>query len=1250
MRGERRKRSNRFLALVLSFILAFGSMSGLVMPETVKAETAAYHVKSMSQGEYPTGATLLKEDMVVAPGTVIYENGLTLEEGEIQYMSADGKTLLYDPYNDPNNQTEAQHKVWTWPQAGEDFGGWRVTTLSVTSGGAILNMILQPAKAGEILIYYITNNQWFDDGSYVENDPENPTSFMSGENKVIHDAIIKKNGVSVSATHHFLGWFLSDDPKEEAVDNTEDLADAPGYAELLPYFENGNYNIKYYSVSGNELSFDSDKYVDHVAFADITKNPTQYTEGKGVANLGPAKWDEQYGYYDFIGWSIYPDFIDDDEPFESISRSKGYNITLYAHFAPSNFNIIYECGDGGSVSNNPTEYAYEDTIALGTGDGEIKDPIANPGYVFAGWYQTPDYSDEQFTGITDTTHGDITLYAKWNTADYNITLDPAGGTVEENDYSSVSGNYVKGYSVTSESFTLPTPAKEGYTFSGWKQGDGQAQATVTITKGTTGDKAYTAVWTPNTYQVTFNKNHTDSDGQGSMNPQSFTYDEAAKSLTTNAFKRTNYNFTGWAKTATATDAEFTDKQAVRNLTTTANGNVDLYALWAPKKYNITYYGADGQVDATATKVNPAQYTYGQELLTGNEAGKIQDAPADDGYSFTGWYRSTDFTQSRIEKITSTDSGDISLYAGFAPKDYTITYMVDGKAYTSNINPATYTYKTGVSELKNESKAGYTFSGWFDAAENGNPVTAIADTKKVDITLYGTFTAIPMYTVKFTDEDDSEIFSSEYYENTKASQISVPSDPVKAPDAAHSYTFTGWTPALTDVTGPATYKATYRQEARKYTITWVDGDGNTIKQDTKEYGTVSGNFVIPDTDREPTAEYTYTFTGWEPAITDVTGDATYTATYSKVKNQYKITWVDADGNTIKEALLDYGTVLDDSIVPEAPTMESTKEYTCAFTGWEPAIAKVTGDATYKATYSQTKNQFTITWVDGDGKTLKTESVAYGETPAYGGVDPTKAETDHYTYTFNKKWSPEIVAATADATYTAQFDWTLKEGADPFLDKDNTEEDTKGTKFSILFPRIAKVTKNSVQIKWRPVEGADGYLVYGSQCNSGGVKRYFARMAETDAGTTSYTAKKLKRASYYKFYVVAYKNTADGQEALAKTKRIHVTTLNKKTGDATDLKIYRIADSKKKAMKKKLSLEEKGSVTIFATEVNKQHKLIKRHKAIGVESDQPDVVKVTDLSGKKAQKRKIKLTGLKKGTANVYIYAQNGLYKTIKVTVQ
>ncbi|MBO7461553.1 MAG: cadherin repeat domain-containing protein, partial [Bacteroidales bacterium] len=72
-----------------------------------------------------------------------------------------------------------------------------------------------------------------------------------------------------------------------------------------------------------------------------------------------------------------------------------------------------------------------------------------------------------------------------------------------------------------------------------------------------------------------------------------------------------------------------------------------------------------------------------------------------------------------------------------------------------------------------------------------------------------------------------------------------------------------------------------------------------------------------------------------------------------------------------------------------------------------------------------NTYTITFVDGDGKTLQTSTVKENELPEYTSTaTPTKTATAKYSYEFNGEWSPEIVAATADATYTAQFDEVLR----------------------------------------------------------------------------------------------------------------------------------------------------------------------------------------------------------------------------------
>lgn len=71
--------------------------------------------------------------------------------------------------------------------------------------------------------------------------------------------------------------------------------------------------------------------------------------------------------------------------------------------------------------------------------------------------------------------------------------------------------------------------------------------------------------------------------------------------------------------------------------------------------------------------------------------------------------------------------------------------------------------------------------------------------------------------------------------------------------------------------------------------------------------------------------------------------------------------------------------------------------------------------------QTNKEYTISWVVDD-ETVKTTQVKEGEMPDFGGT-PTKEISKGYEYTFSK-WDPELVAAVADATYTAVFDKTAK----------------------------------------------------------------------------------------------------------------------------------------------------------------------------------------------------------------------------------
>lgn len=207
----------------------------------------------------------------------------------------------------------------------------------------------------------------------------------------------------------------------------------------------------------------------------------------------------------------------------------------------------------------------------------------------------------------------------------------------------------------------------------------------------------------------------------------------------------------------------------------------------------------------------------------------------------------------------------------------------------------------------------------------------------------------------------------------------------------------------------------------YTVKWINDDGTLLETDANvEEGTIpTYNGDTPQKDADD--DYTYTFKGWDPEVSEVTGDVTYKATYdeTQIVKKYTVTWKNWDGSELKSEEVEAGTMPVWS--GDDPVRESANGYTYTFKGWTPELKEVTGDVTYTAEFDAVKNLYTVTWVDEDGTVLDVdENVEYGTDPLplYSGKQPAK-EADHdYTYTF-AGWTPEVTPVTKDVTYTATY---------------------------------------------------------------------------------------------------------------------------------------------------------------------------------------------------------------------------------------
>ena len=139
--------------------------------------------------------------------------------------------------------------------------------------------------------------------------------------------------------------------------------------------------------------------------------------------------------------------------------------------------------NGGTInSGNVTGYTYGVGATLPTADD-----MTYTGHTFKGWYDNESLTGSPVTAIGGTEMGNKEYWAKWEINQYTITYDLAGGTAEGN---------LDTYTIETGAFTLKNPTKSGYTFTGWSGTglDGENNMTVTIPKGSTGERRYTAHW------------------------------------------------------------------------------------------------------------------------------------------------------------------------------------------------------------------------------------------------------------------------------------------------------------------------------------------------------------------------------------------------------------------------------------------------------------------------------------------------------------------------------------------------------------------------------------------------------------------------------------------------------------------------------------------------------------------------------------------------------------------------------------
>ena len=598
--------------------------------------------------------------------------------------------------------------------------------------------------------------------------------------------------------------------------------------------------------------------------------------------------------YVFVGWYKQADL---SEEWDFSSDTLTENITLYAKW-------VSESDASGCDILTAEGFDFDaegKTLSIKTPNSQEYFALSSALTVspYASWTVTSDAE-----GREEVPSATVPLQVGDNTFYINIT---SGTQSNKNQYTvnirrraiyTVTYDFAGGGESASEQVEEDglAPAKEGtrmgYTFSGWTAGETAWNFEESVV---TGDITLTAVWTANTYSVTF-----DAAGGEETEGVEVTFGSAAQLPVP---ERSGYTFTGWQKDDGTAVSDAAGAVGEWNIAE----DVSLTASWSVVTYDVTYNNIEG-----ATHSNPATYTVEDAAVA------LQDA-AKTGYTFLGWYSDAEFAQevseidtsaceevelwARWEVITYTatfvnsdgtvgtvdfdiedtalsepavpqrtgytgewedyeiKAEDLTINAVYTPITYNITY--ENTKGAANNNPATYNIETATITLADITSPGYTFEGWFIGEEK---VESIELGSYGDITLTAKWTPIT-YSITYENTKGAANSNPATYNIETAITLSELTSP--------GYTFEGWfigeekvesieLGSYGDVTLTAKWTLT------QYTATFVNSDGTVETVDFDIEDTALSEPAVPQR-----MGYTGEWEDYEIKAEDLTINAVYT---------------------------------------------------------------------------------------------------------------------------------------------------------------------------------------------------------------------------------------------------------------------------------------------------------------------------------------------------------------------------------------
>ncbi|MDE6869459.1 MAG: hypothetical protein K2J75_01920, partial [Clostridia bacterium] len=315
-----------------------------------------------------------------------------------------------------------------------------------------------------------------------------------------------------------------------------------------------------------------------------------------------------------------------------------------------------------------------------------------------------------------------------------------------------------------------------------------------------------------------------------------------------------------------------------------------------------------------------------------------------------------------------------------------------------------------SKRPDDEKFTYTFDKW--------------DCNTDDLT-QGYFLATPVYTselrfFEFNYYVDGELIYTDHVRYGENADADLLAKPQKPSTDKYDYVFTGWEGNFNNITQDTDVYAKFQENIKKFDVTFNFGNNKSVTRKVN-YG---ANAIAPsekEVVKPSTAQYTYTFVGWDTSFENIKENTVVNAKYVEQIRMYDVKFF-VDNKCIKYLNVAYGSSVEP---PSQPIKDLDDGFTYEFIGWDVAFDNIISNLEVHARFNKVSHTYSVDYVNWDGSLLFSENVESGEPSVYGADTPSRQSNDKYDYVF-VGWTDgdKLNAITRNMTVQAIFKQQIK----------------------------------------------------------------------------------------------------------------------------------------------------------------------------------------------------------------------------------